>query len=641
VGRHALLLATTDHVDPTFSRLKAPAADVNALERVLRDPAIGGFETARVELNGSSQHVREAIEGFLHRRSRDDLLVLYFSGHGVLNDRGQLFLATSNTMLERLNSTSVPASFIRDEMDGCRSNRQLLILDCCHSGAFAGAKRALGASVGTEMAFGGTGFGRIVLTATDATQFAFEGDTVLERAQNSLFTHFLIEGLRTGAADLDGDGLITVDELYSFVYEKTLQSSSRQTPGKWTYKQQGDLLVAHAPILPANADAIPRQVEELLKSTDRWARVTGIAALGELIADGRPGLARVARGRLEQLGEDTSDLVSERARSELAKLKGALQHVTPPPPPQAVPTLVTPPPPQAVPTLRAPVYPPPLLALTRELPSLQPTSIVSTLPTDVESDPFGQRTTRRKGPWVIAGAGTLAVSGGVAGFVLAGRSGELEIDVSQSEGGPSVGNVDVYVDDKKQCSVAHCVVADLVPGLHSVKVLAEGFAPATEYKVVETRERVGVLVRLRATVNEPGPTPTPTPSPSPSPSPTTPTPPTPSPKGKSPKLREGATQINGRLPPEVIQRIVRQNFGRFRLCYENGMRSNPNLQGRVAVKFVIDRSGAVSMTADGGSDLPDQSVVQCVVRGFGDLSFPQPEGGAVTVVYPIIFNPGD
>jgi hypothetical protein len=112
-------------------------------------------------------------------------------------------------------------------------------------------------------------------------------------------------------------------------------------------------------------------------------------------------------------------------------------------------------------------------------------------------------------------------------------------------------------------------------------------------------------------------------------------------KVMSPKLREGATQVNGRLPPEVIQRIVRQNFGRFRLCYENGMRNNPNLQGRVSVKFVIDRSGAVSMTADGGSDMPDQGVVQCVVRGFGNLSFPQPEGGMVTVVYPIIFNPGD
>ncbi|MGO9714612.1 MAG: AgmX/PglI C-terminal domain-containing protein [Polyangiaceae bacterium] len=110
---------------------------------------------------------------------------------------------------------------------------------------------------------------------------------------------------------------------------------------------------------------------------------------------------------------------------------------------------------------------------------------------------------------------------------------------------------------------------------------------------------------------------------------------------RSPSLRQGATQVNGKLPAEVIQRIVRQNFGRFRLCYENGLRTNPNLQGRVAIKFVIDRSGSVSTAQDGGSDLPDQSVVSCVVRGFGNLSFPQPEGGIVTVVYPIMFNPGD
>jgi tetratricopeptide (TPR) repeat protein len=106
-------------------------------------------------------------------------------------------------------------------------------------------------------------------------------------------------------------------------------------------------------------------------------------------------------------------------------------------------------------------------------------------------------------------------------------------------------------------------------------------------------------------------------------------------------VREASTTVNGRLPPEVIQRIVRQNFGRFRLCYENGLRNNARLQGRVTTKFVIDRSGAVAMTADGGSDLPDQAVVSCVVRAFGNLSFPQPESGMVTVVYPIAFAPGD
>ncbi|MEO7328200.1 MAG: AgmX/PglI C-terminal domain-containing protein [Minicystis sp.] len=109
---------------------------------------------------------------------------------------------------------------------------------------------------------------------------------------------------------------------------------------------------------------------------------------------------------------------------------------------------------------------------------------------------------------------------------------------------------------------------------------------------------------------------------------------------KPPSVRMGATSVSGRLPPEVIQRIVRQNFGRFRLCYENGLRNNPNLQGRVGVNFVIGRDGAVSQVQNGGSDLPDSGVVQCVVRAFYGLSFPQPEGGIVTVGYPIMFSPG-
>jgi len=89
----------------------------------------------------------------------------------------------------------------------------------------------------------------------------------------------------------------------------------------------------------------------------------------------------------------------------------------------------------------------------------------------------------------------------------------------------------------------------------------------------------------------------------------------------------------------VIQRIVRQNFGRFRLCYEIGLRTNPKLQGRISTNFVIDQSGAVKRIADAGSDLPDPIVRACVQKGFGNLSFPQPEGGIVDVVFPIVFSP--
>lgn len=111
---------------------------------------------------------------------------------------------------------------------------------------------------------------------------------------------------------------------------------------------------------------------------------------------------------------------------------------------------------------------------------------------------------------------------------------------------------------------------------------------------------------------------------------------------KGPSARPlGETVAGGHIPPEVIQRIVRANFGRFRNCYESALRTNPSLSGRVATKFVIDRTGAVGAVTDGGSDIPDRGVVACVNRSFYGLSFPQPEGGVVTVTYPILFAPGE
>jgi hypothetical protein len=111
--------------------------------------------------------------------------------------------------------------------------------------------------------------------------------------------------------------------------------------------------------------------------------------------------------------------------------------------------------------------------------------------------------------------------------------------------------------------------------------------------------------------------------------------------GRTPSIRQGVTQVNGRLPPEVIQRIVRQNFGRFKLCYVEGLRSNAALAGTVTVHFVIGLDGSVTKTErDASTTMPDAAVTSCIVRGFSNLSYPQPESGTVSVVFPIILAPG-
>ncbi|HSC87778.1 MAG TPA: AgmX/PglI C-terminal domain-containing protein [Polyangiaceae bacterium] len=98
-------------------------------------------------------------------------------------------------------------------------------------------------------------------------------------------------------------------------------------------------------------------------------------------------------------------------------------------------------------------------------------------------------------------------------------------------------------------------------------------------------------------------------------------------------------EVSGHLPAEVIQRTVRQNFGRFRMCYQAGLSRNPGLEGRVAVRFVIDRRGSVSNVGLAGSGLPDAAVNDCLKLAFYGLSFTAPENGIVQVTYPLLFSP--
>jgi tetratricopeptide (TPR) repeat protein len=106
------------------------------------------------------------------------------------------------------------------------------------------------------------------------------------------------------------------------------------------------------------------------------------------------------------------------------------------------------------------------------------------------------------------------------------------------------------------------------------------------------------------------------------------------------RVRMGALKVRGELPPEVIQRIVRQSFGRFRLCYEQGLSRNPNLAGRVSARLEISEEGEVTNVTNDGSDLPDAVVVSCLIGAFHGLGFPRSERGKLMVSVPLLLSPG-
>lgn len=258
--RHALLIATSEYKDPRLQKLVAPDRDVAALRRVLANPAIGGFSVTML-VNRGSDTVRRRIDQFFSERRPAETVVCYFSGHGIKDDDGNLYIAARDTSRSLLFSTAISDGFLRDVMRTSRARSQVLILDCCFGGAFSRSLFAKGdQQVDVNDRFQGTG--RVVLTASTAMEFAYEGDSVTGDPPLSVFTRTLVEGLSTGEADSDGDGLISVQNLYDYVHQKVAIPGSHQTPTISAVGQEGSIYLASASHRMSNRGPLDRPTVE-------------------------------------------------------------------------------------------------------------------------------------------------------------------------------------------------------------------------------------------------------------------------------------------------------------------------------------------------------------------------------------------
>lgn len=307
MARMALLIGCGRFEDTKLSNLVAPDADLAALTAVLAAPDVGGFDEPVVLQDTSERTIRREVARLCTDAGPNDLLLLYYSGHGIKDSHGKLYLAASDTESAYLGGTAIPASWVTDQFESCPARSQVMILDCCNSGAFArGTKGVVGERLGWGPTFG-HGRGRVVLTATDSTQYAWEGDHVTGNASPSIFTQVLVEGLTTGRADRDGDGRITVDELFGFVYEGVRRIRPEQTPMKWAEGQHGELVIAAA--AQSATVALPPAIEHALDSPLPDVRLTAVIELGRLAAGPHVALARAAQAQLREMLDDDSNVV--------------------------------------------------------------------------------------------------------------------------------------------------------------------------------------------------------------------------------------------------------------------------------------------------------------------------------------------
>jgi uncharacterized caspase-like protein len=313
--RFALIVASYQYEDAGLRQLVAPPQDAEDLARVLGDPSIGNFQVQTL-LNQPSYEVGPIIESFFTDRKREDLLLLYFSGHGIKDTEGRLYFTTTNTHPKRLRTTAIPATLINDVMRYSRSRRQVLLLDCCYAGAFAkGMVARADRAIGTKERFEGRG--RVVLTASDAMQYAFEGDEVEGEGVRSVFTSTLVRGLETGEADLDEDGLISLDELYEYAHDRITDRVPQQRPEKWNFGVQGRIIVAKNPHPVVRPTELPSELQRALESPFAGLRAGAVSELGHLLRGSDQDLALAAREALERLVRDDSTRVSASASRAL------------------------------------------------------------------------------------------------------------------------------------------------------------------------------------------------------------------------------------------------------------------------------------------------------------------------------------
>ncbi len=270
MNRAALLIGVSEYEADLPSLLSA-RQDVIAIRQVLENPKIGGFNKIRELLDPDRQSMEEAIELLFGECGKDDLVLLFFSGHGIKDDRGRLYFATRYTRKtetgDLIRSTAVAANFVHEVMGNSRAKRQVIVLDCCFSGAFAtgmSAKAGQTENIAADIKAQLESEGRAVLTSSTATQYSFEANQA--ESDLSIYTRYLIEGLSTGAADLDSDGVISIDELHEYARAKVQEAAPAMKPEIYAVREGYKIQIAKAPVGDPRL-LYRKEVEELVRSS--------------------------------------------------------------------------------------------------------------------------------------------------------------------------------------------------------------------------------------------------------------------------------------------------------------------------------------------------------------------------------------
>ena len=263
MAKIALLIGVSEYSEG-LRPISSAILDVEAMRRVLEHPDMGAFDQVTVLPNPDKGSMEKAVDDLFADRQKDDLVLLYFSGHGLKAQNARFFLSTRDTGRDQngdfRRATALAASKLQEYITDSRSQRQIIILDCCFSGALVQGMPIKG-ELNIQEELGGKG--RAILTSSSPIEYSFESDN----NDLSIYTKYLVEGIETGAADKDGDQLISVNELHEYASERVKEAAPAMTP-KFYLSLEGEetIYLAKSPLAANDPKFKYRKiVEDIIK----------------------------------------------------------------------------------------------------------------------------------------------------------------------------------------------------------------------------------------------------------------------------------------------------------------------------------------------------------------------------------------
>ncbi len=256
--------------------LTATSKDVEAMMRVLRNPDLGAFNSVKPLLDPDLMTMQKEIYNLFQNCKSGDLGLLYFSGHGIKsNDVNEhLYLSTHTTSKDSIKATSVPARFISDIMNEHKTNRQqVLILDCCYSGAFSGFWQSKGGSLNTisetklEEAI-------VIMASCSSIEESFQD----KEGEMSVYTKYIVQAIESGEAKQDINGFISANDLHEYAKVHVQRYKKGMTPEANIFKHGSSILLSKARV---DAKVLYRRLVE------KYAENGEITGIGRNILDGQ------------------------------------------------------------------------------------------------------------------------------------------------------------------------------------------------------------------------------------------------------------------------------------------------------------------------------------------------------------------